>query len=181
MSFVCQPPAPGWPPWPTVLCIGVGSSSLAPVHATCPLPVTCAMEPTSRGHQLLSTSLGLSYWFFRGKVPYPVILTFPFIHFIKAIYSRYRKAGQIRKVRWRKIIFFHSCAPKTSLYFISYLCLSRSFCYPPIYIMFAEMIIPFLCSASFFFTRENKYFSCYEHVLHLPFKSSLHFHHVDAG
>lgn len=148
MSAYLQPRA-GLPGPPSV-CTGVGSSSLAPGHTTCPVPVTCAVEPTSRGHRLLSASLRLS-WFFRGKVPYPGILTFPFIRFTKAIYSCYRKAGQIRKIRWRKIIFFYSCAPKTSLYFISFLCLSKSFCCPPIHILFAKMIIPLLYSVSFFF------------------------------
>ena len=150
MSFVCPPAAPGWPPRPTVCLHWAGASSPAPVHTTCPVPVTCAVEPTSQGHWLLSASLRLS-WFFRGKVPYPGTLTFPFIRFTKAIYSCYRKAGQIRKIQWRKIIFFHSCAPKTSLYFVSFLCLSKSFCCPPVHILFAEMIIPLLYSVSFFF------------------------------
>ena len=138
-------------PGPPPVCIGVGSSSLAPAHTTSPLPVTSAVEPMSRGHRLLSASLGLSYWCLRGKIPYPGILTFPFIHFTKAIYSCYRKAGQIRKVRRRKIFFFHSSVPKTSLCFISPLCLSESFCRPPVCILFTKMIILFLFSVSFFF------------------------------
>lgn len=141
------------------------------------------MEPMSRSHQLLSASLRAVLLVFRGKVPYPGILTFPFIHFTKAIYSRYRKAGKSEKFDGEKLSF-STLAPQEPVSISSHICAFLVLsAYPQFTFLFAEMIIPFLYSVSFFFLILEK--TSVSHVMNTSYtcRSSpgLHFHHVDAG